>query len=95
MILPEVYDENAHVWHIFAVRCKQREKLQKYLEENGIQTLIHYPIPPHKQVCYKEWNDFSYPITEKIHDEILSIPISPVLQQNEVEKVINVLNRFE
>lgn len=95
LILPEVYDENAHVWHIFAVRCKQREKLQKYLEENGIQTLIHYPIPPHKQVCYKEWNDFSYPITEKIHDEILSIPISPVLQQNEVEKVINVLNRFE
>ena len=59
LILPEVYDENAHVWHIFAVRCKQREKLQKYLEENGIQTLIHYPIPPHKQVCYKEWNDFS------------------------------------
>ena len=95
LILPEVYDENAHVWHIFAVRCKQREKLQKYLEENGIQTLIHYPIPPHKQVCYKEWNDFSYPITEKIHDEILSIPISPVLQQNEVEKVINVLNGFE
>lgn len=95
LILPEVYDENAHVWHIFAVRCKQREKLQKYLEENGIQTLIHYPIPPHKQVCYNEWNDFSYPITEKIHDEILSIPISPVLQQNEVEKVINVLNRFE
>lgn len=95
LILPEVYDENAHVWHIFAVRCKQREKLQKYLEENGIQTLIHYPIPPHKQVCYKEWNDFSYPITEKIHDEILSIPISPVLQQNEVEKVINVLNKFE
>lgn len=95
LILPEVYDENAHVWHIFAVRCKQREKLQKYLEENGIQTLIHYPIPPHKQVCYKEWNDFSYPITEKIHDEILSIPISPVQTEAETNFVIEKINRFE
>ena len=93
--LPVAYDEKAHVWHIFAVRTQNRDKLQKYLEENGIQTLIHYPIPPHKQVCYKEWNNLSFPVTEKIHREILSIPISPVLSAAEVEKIVEVLNEYK
>ena len=93
--LPDAYDEKAHVWHIFAVRTQNRDKLQKYLEENGIQTLIHYPIPPHKQVCYKEWNNLSFPVTEKIHREILSIPISPVLSAAEVEKIVEVLNEYK
>ena len=94
VILPETYDENAHVWHIFAIRTKERDRLQEYLKENGIETLIHYPIPPHKQDCYKEWNNLSFPLTEEIHKTILSIPISPVLTDNEVEKVVEVINGF-
>lgn len=92
--LPQTYDEKAHVWHVFVVRSNNREYFQKYLEENRIQTLIHYPTPPHKQEAYKEWNNLSYPITEKIHNEIISLPISPVMTDEEVEKVVEVLNAF-
>jgi dTDP-4-amino-4,6-dideoxygalactose transaminase len=66
--------------------------LQKYLADNGIQTLIHYPIPPHKQCAYKNWNNLSFPITEKIHNEVLSMPISPVMSNKEVELVVEILN---
>lgn len=83
-----------HVWHVFAVTCPKRDELQKYLTERGIQTVIHYPIPPHKQPCYREWNDRSYPITERIHREIISLPISPVLTDEEVGEVIKVVNDF-
>lgn len=83
-----------HVWHVFAVTCAYRDELQKYLTEHGIQTVIHYPIPPHKQPCYQEWNSLSYPITERIHREILSLPISPVLTDDEVGEVVRVLNEF-
>lgn len=93
--LPKTYDENAHVWHIFAVRTDAREKLQKYLEDNGIQTNIHYPVPPHKQECYKELANQSYPVSEKIHREIISLPMSPVLTDDEVKKVVEVLNNYE
>ncbi len=92
--LPQTYDELAHVWHLFVVRVKNRDEFQKYLEENGIQTLIHYPTPPHKQGAYKEWASESYPITEQIHREVLSIPISPVMSNEEVKKVIEVLNAY-
>ena len=94
IILPETYNEDAHVWHIFAIRTKNRTKLQEYLENNGVQTNIHYPTPPHKQYAYKEWMNQNYPITEKIHNEIISIPISPVLKDKEVECVTNVLNQY-
>lgn len=94
IILPLMYDENAHVWHVFVVRTSNRNKLKKYLENNDIQTNIHYPIPPHKQECYKEWNNLSYPVSEKIHREILSIPISPVLTDDEVKKIVEVLNEY-
>lgn len=94
IILPETYDENAHVWHIFAIRTSNREKLQKYLESNNIQTNIHYPTPPHRQECYKEWHDLVFPVTEKIHREVLSLPMSPVLTQHEKEKVVEILNEF-
>lgn len=94
IILPKVYNENAHVWHIFAIRIENRDELQKYLEENGIQTNIHYPTPPHKQGAYKEWNHLSYPITEKIHSEILSLPISSVMTDEEMKKIVKVLNQF-
>lgn len=96
IILPEnPFDENEHVWHVFVVRSDNRDQLQNYLTENGIQTLIHYPIPPHKQEAYKEWNELSYPISEKIHQEILSLPISPVMSESEISKIISVLNDFK
>ena len=94
IITPIVKDWDAHVFHIFTIRCKRRDELQKYLTENGIQTIIHYPIPPHKQECYKEWNNLSFPITEQIHNEELSIPMSQVLAMEEVIRVIELLNKF-
>lgn len=84
-----------HIWHIFVIRTTHRDRLQQYLTENGIQTLIHYPIPPHKQMAYKEWNEYIFPITEKIHNEVLSLPISQVLRDNEVEKVVEVINQYD
>jgi dTDP-4-amino-4,6-dideoxygalactose transaminase len=87
-------DNKNHVWHLFVVRTENRTHLQNYLLENGIQTLIHYPIPPHKQEAYKAMNKESYPITEKIHNEVLSLPISPVMIDEEVGVVINCINQF-
>lgn len=94
IILPQTYDEMAHVWHIFAIRCKNRDDLQLHLEENGIQTLIHYPTPPHKQGAYSEWADLSFPISEEIHRTILSLPISPVLTDEEVNRIVEVVNEW-
>lgn len=93
--LPQVYDENAHVWHVFVVRCDNRESLHKHLETNGIQTNIHYPTAPHKQGAYKEFESMNLPITEKIHREVMSLPISPVLTDEEVKKVVEVVNEFK
>ncbi|MEA3317638.1 MAG: DegT/DnrJ/EryC1/StrS family aminotransferase [Bacteroidota bacterium] len=92
--LPIVNNELAHVWHLFVIRTNEREKLQKYLSDNGIQTLIHYPIPPHKQLAYIEWNNKEYPISEQIHKQVLSLPISPVMSNSEVDTVIRVINNF-
>lgn len=94
IITPIVKDWDSHVFHIFTIRCKRRDELQKYLTENGIQTIIHYPIPPHKQECYKEWNGLSFPITEQIHNEELSLPMSPCLDIKDIKNVISLLNLF-
>lgn len=94
IILPKVQDWNAHVFHIFPIRCKNRDELQHYLTENDIQTLIHYPIPPHKQECYKEWNNLLFPITEEIHRDILSLPMSQVIPKSDVLKIVNVINKW-
>lgn len=95
IVLPEFpQDEHEHVWHLFVIRTKNREELQAYLLENGIQTLIHYPIAPHKQEAYKEWNKLYLPITEEIHRTVLSLPISPVMEIWEVNKVIETLNAY-
>ncbi|SEM57337.1 dTDP-4-amino-4,6-dideoxygalactose transaminase [Chryseobacterium taichungense] len=95
IILPaNPVDENEHVWHVFVVRLQNRDKFQKYMTDNGIQTLIHYPIPPHKQQAYKDWNGLSFPISEKIHQEVLSLPISPVMTEEETDKVIEIVNQF-
>ena len=83
-----------HVWHLFVVRTPHREALQKYLAENGVQTLIHYPIPPHKQQAYKEWNNLSYPISEKIHNEVISLPMSPTLSNDEAKRIVEVINNW-
>ena len=89
-----VLSSTTHVWHIFAIRHPQRDRLQKYLTDKGIQALIHYPIPPHKQKAYKEWNHLSFPVTEQIHREELSLPISPVLTDDEVKTVTDALNSY-
>jgi len=94
IILPTVRKEDNHVWHLFVIRAENRDKLQQYLTDNGIQTLIHYPIAPHKQNAYKEWNDRNYPITEKIHKEVLSLPMSGVQTMEETQKVVEVVNGF-
>ena len=95
LILPAILDWEAHVFHIFPVRTKRRDELQSYLTENGVQTLIHYPIPPHKQQCYKEYNHLQLPITEQIHSEELSLPISAVMEWEEVEKVVGLINDWK
>ena len=94
IVLPIVRVEDNHVWHLFVIRTNKRDELQKYLLDNGIQTLIHYPIPPHKQNAYKEWNNESYPISEQIHDEVFSLPISGVQSLEDTVKIVNLLNIF-
>ncbi len=88
-------DHMNHVWHLFVIRHTRRDELHQYMEKNNIQTLIHYPIPPHKQKAYKAWNGLSYPLTEKIHQEVLSLPMSQILTRHESEKVVEILNNFK
>lgn len=92
--LPKRIDDQNNVYHLFPVFCEERDVFQQYLKDNGIQTLIHYPIPPHKQECYKEWNGLKLPITEKIHNKELSLPISPVLTIDEAKYVADLINRY-
>lgn len=94
LALPTAYDELAHVWHLFVVRTENRDRLKIYLESKGIETNIHYPVPPHKQDAYKEMRELSFPITEQIHREVISLPISPVLSDGEVERVVEVANAW-
>lgn len=92
--LPHYTDLQSHVIHVFTIRTSHRENLIQYLDSCGIQTIIHYPIPPHKQLAYKEWNKLDYPITEKIHKEILSIPMSPTLTDDQIAYLIEKINEF-
>ncbi|WOE82539.1 DegT/DnrJ/EryC1/StrS family aminotransferase [Pseudomonas protegens] len=92
--LPAVADEQAHVWHLFVVRCERRDELQRFLTEQGVQTLIHYPIPPHKQQAYAAYGSLSLPTTEAIHREVLSLPISPVMSDDEIASVVRAVNAF-
>ncbi|HMM12752.1 MAG TPA: DegT/DnrJ/EryC1/StrS family aminotransferase [Bacteroidales bacterium] len=84
-----------HTWHLFVIRTAHRDVFQEYLKENGIQTVMHYPIPPHKQNAYSNFFIQSLPITEIIHKEVISLPISPVLSYDEVMYIINVVNKFK
>ncbi|MCG2608810.1 DegT/DnrJ/EryC1/StrS family aminotransferase [Acinetobacter sp. SM34] len=83
-----------HVWHLFVIQSEYREELQNYLKDNAVQTLIHYPIPPHKQQAYKEWNELSFPLTERIHAQVLSLPMGPTQTEEETQKVIELCNAF-
>jgi dTDP-4-amino-4,6-dideoxygalactose transaminase len=96
IILPVVNGEHdSHVWHLFVILTSARDELQKYLSEKGIQTLIHYPIPPHQQVAYKEFNELSFPETESIHKKVLSLPMDPTMSQEDVETVIKAINGWK
>lgn len=92
--LPFWDESDNHVFHLFVIQTEKRTELQNYLKENGIETMIHYPIPPHKQKALSNWNNLSFPITEKIHNEVLSIPLNSILTDDEVSRIIKVLNRF-
>lgn len=94
IILPTVAEQSAHVWHLFVIRTDDRSSLQQYLTDNGVQTVIHYPIPPHHQPAYIEWNQLSYPISEKIHQQVLSIPLHPVITFDDVTTIIETLNKY-
>ena len=94
IILPKAYGESACVWHCFVVRTKKRDEFEAYLSQNGVQTIIHYPTPPHKQGAYSEWAQQSYPLSEQIHATIISLPISPVMSDDEVQKVVEIVNAY-
>ncbi len=93
--LPSCANEEQHVWHLFVIRSKQRAALQTHLARLGVQTLIHYPIPPHRQPAYESWNELRYPLTESIHAEVLSLPMGPMLSLAEAQDVIEACNAFE
>ena len=94
--LPDRLPDEQNAYHLFPILVSEgkRDALHDYLEQNGIQTLIHYPIAPHKQECYKEWNHMSFPITERIANEELSLPISPAITMEEVAEVVKFINQF-
>lgn len=94
IIKPEMPNPDEHVWHLYVLRCSERQELIEHLSENNIGTLIHYPIPPNKQAGYPELHHLRLPITEKIHNEVVSIPLSPTMSNEEVEYVVNVINQF-
>ena len=98
IILPTVSlggtKQSNHVFHLFVIRTQNRLDLQDYLDSNGVQTVIHYPVPPHNQKALSDWNHLSFPITQKIHDEVLSLPVSPVLTDDEVGFVVKIVNQW-
>ncbi len=95
IVLPKKLKDENNVYHQFPIFCERRDEIQMYLSEKGIGTLIHYPIPPHKQECYRKWNNYSFPITEKIHMQELSIPMNQVISIEEAHLIVDVLNSFK
>lgn len=93
--LPDRLPDSQNVYHLFPILCEKRDTLHDYLEKNGVGTIIHYPIAPHKQECYKEWNGMTLPITEYIADHELSLPIGPTITLDEADYIVDLINRFE
>lgn len=94
LILPQAEIGESHIWHLFVVRTKNRDYFKQYLSDNGIETVIHYPVPPHKQAAYPDWNQDSYPISEEIHATVLSLPLHPVLTKEEINRIIASCNAY-
>ncbi len=94
IVLPQAPNKTQHVWHLFVIRTPRRDELQEHLQKNGVQTLIHYPIAPHKQTAYSEMNHISLPVSEKIHREVLSLPMGPHLKTHDTEKIIHIIKQF-
>ncbi|WP_324208494.1 DegT/DnrJ/EryC1/StrS family aminotransferase [Flavobacterium sp.] len=94
IVLPHWDGTDNHVFHLFVIRTANKNQLQKYLLDNGVETMIHYPIPPHKQKALSCWNNLSFPITEKIHDEVLSIPLNATLTEEEIQLIITTINNY-
>jgi dTDP-4-amino-4,6-dideoxygalactose transaminase len=86
--------DDQNVYHLFPVFCEQRDDFQAYLAHHDVKTVIHYPIPPHKQECYKQWNSLSLPVTERIHQQELSLPMSPAMTHEEAQEVVSLINRY-
>ncbi len=95
MVLPFVDDINQHVFHLFVIRSEKRDELKDYLYKNGVETFIHYPIPVHQQEAYKRYANISLPITEQIHNEVLSIPLNPLLNSSDVDRIVEVISNFK
>lgn len=93
--LPDRLPDDQNVYHLFPVLCEKRDALHDYLEENGVGTLIHYPIPIHKQECYRQYESLSLPITENIAKCELSLPIGPSITKDEVDYIVDLINRFK
>ena len=94
IILPKITKKIEHAWHLFVIKCKYRNKLKKFLKQNHIESMIHYPIPPHKQNAFKEFNKKKFQVTENIYKEILSLPIFPTLEKSEIHQVVKTINKF-
>ena len=95
LIMPYVPDWADPVWHLFVIRTENRDRLQKYLNENGVQVMIHYPVSPHEQMVYKGWSRVRLPITKKINQEVLSLPLSHVLNKKEIMRVVDLINSYQ
>lgn len=94
LILPHEESEGLHVWHLFVVRTKNRDRFSKHLTKHGIGSVIHYPVPPHKQKAYTEWKDLSYPICEEIHQTVISLPLYQTMKEKDIREVINACNAY-
>lgn len=94
LVLETLNQTLSHVWHLFVIRTSRRDMLQRYLNDNNIETLIHYPIPPHQQKAYKDWNHLNFPVSEQIHNEVLSLPISQVMTNEEAIEVVRIINNY-
>src|SRR6185437_12411470 len=95
IMLPQVAREEQHAWHLFVLRCTRRDALQQHLQSQGIQTQVHYPVPAHRQPAYPSLWHFQLPLTERLHDEVLSLPLGPTLRDDEVDRVIDACQSFE
>lgn len=92
--LPQVESCNSHVWHLFVIKIKERKKFLNYMKSCGIETLIHYPVSPHKQQAYSEWNEMQFEVSEQLHKQVISLPLSPVMSSDEINKVVACCNEF-